>query len=43
MAEQMRKRLKCVFKKVALPLWAWCQWEGERRRKPDLRSGGHLH
>ena len=25
-----------------LPLWAWYQWEGEQRRRPDLRSSGHL-
>lgn len=24
------------------PIWAWYQWEGEKRRKPDLRAGGHL-
>jgi len=23
----------------ALPVWAWYQWQGERKRKPDLRSG----
>lgn len=25
----------------AMPLWAWLQWSGARRR-PDLRSAGHL-
>lgn len=24
-----------------VPIWAWCQWEG-KRKKPDLRCGGHL-
>lgn len=27
--------------KQAMPIWAWYQWEGQRR-KPDLRSSGHL-
>ncbi len=26
----------------ALPLWAWQQWEGAARARPDLRSAGHL-
>ena len=42
MAEQMRKHLRVLVPPDALPLWAWYQWEGERRRKPDLRSRGHL-
>ncbi len=25
-----------------LPLWAWFRWQGERRRRPDLRAAGHL-
>ena len=24
------------------PLWAWYQWNGEQKRKPDLRCSGHL-
>ena len=24
-----------------VPIWAWCQWEG-KRKKPDLRCRGHL-
>jgi hypothetical protein len=27
---------------VQWPLWAWLQWEGRRRARPDLRSRGHL-
>ncbi len=43
MAEQMDKRLQVRRPaEDALPVWAWYQWDGERRRKPDLRSGGHL-
>ena len=42
MAEQMERRLKVPRpSKDAMPIWAWHQWEG-KRRKPDLRSGGHL-
>lgn len=26
----------------AMPLWAWRQWIGERRARPDLRASGHL-
>ena len=22
------------------PVWAWYQWQGEKRKRPDLRSGG---
>ena len=25
------------------PVWAWHSWDGQRRRRPDLRSAGHLH
>jgi len=43
MAEQMCKRLQVRRPAYGvLPLWAWYQWDGEQRRKPDLRSGGHL-
>jgi hypothetical protein len=24
------------------PIWAWYQWEGQKRRKPDLRFSSHL-
>jgi len=26
----------------AMPLWAWWQWCGETRARPDLRASGHL-
>jgi hypothetical protein len=43
MAGQMKHRLKPPpWGKNAFPLWAWYQWEGKKRRMPDLRSGGHL-
>ncbi len=25
-----------------MPVWLWCQWRGQRRRRPDLRNRGHL-
>ena len=43
MAEQMERRLKIPGpSKNAMPIWAWYQWEGAARCKPDLRSGGYL-
>jgi len=42
MAEQMYKRVLFPQAAGAFPLWAWYQWGGERRKKPDLRSSGHL-
>lgn len=42
MAEQMRKRLQYRCRYRTLPLWAWYQWEGKCRKKPDLRSTGFL-
>lgn len=26
----------------AMPIWAWQQWDGAARPRPDLRCGGHL-
>lgn len=44
MAEQMDKRLRVRRStEDASPVWAWYQWDGGgRRRRPDLRSSGHL-
>lgn len=42
MAQQMEKRIPFPRPGNALPLWAWYQWDGERRKRPDLRSSGHL-
>jgi hypothetical protein len=43
MAGQMEKRLKLPRpSQDAMPIWAWQQWEGANRRKPDLRASGHL-
>lgn len=42
MAQQMLRRLKICPPNGAIPLWAWYQWEGDRRRPADLRRGGYL-
>ena len=42
MAEQMCRRLQVQTPDGALPLWAWYQWQGDQKRRPDLRFGGHL-
>jgi len=42
MAKQMEARLGIRPSQNSLPLWAWYQWEDERKRKPDLRYKGHL-
>ena len=42
MTRQMKHRIESKSETVSLPLWAWYQWDGIERRKPDLRSSGHL-
>lgn len=42
MARQMVDRLDVAPVGTNFPLWAWYQWKGEHKRKPDLRSRGHL-
>ena len=39
MTEQMIKRIGLPPEGVTLPVWAWYQWEGKRKR-PDMRSQG---
>lgn len=42
-AEQMEKRLGAQRPfPGALPIWAWYQWDGEKRKRPDLRSRSFL-
>jgi len=42
MAKQMERTLRTPRPSAsAMPVWAWYQWEGERR-KPDLRIAGYL-
>ena len=40
MAQQMRSRIGPPPEGVRYPLWAWYQWEGQRRRR-DLRCSGY--
>ena len=40
MVRQMRRRIR--DNSEAWPLWAWYQWRGIDRRKPDLRYRDHL-
>ena len=42
MVEQMERRLGPRPKPGAYPLWAWYQWDGAARRRPDLRSSAHV-
>ena len=42
MVDQMKIRLGPPPESWYFPIWAWYQWEGEKRRKPDLRAGGPL-
>lgn len=42
MAAQMRVRLGPPPARCRMPVWAWYQWSGCARRKPDLRAAGHL-
>lgn len=39
MAEQMKKRIGSPPEGVHLPIWAWYQWEGKRKRL-DMRTHG---
>jgi hypothetical protein len=42
MVEQMERRIGPRPKPGTYPLWAWYQWDGDSRRKPDLRSSLHV-
>ncbi|MEO1087874.1 MAG: DUF3841 domain-containing protein, partial [Acidobacteriota bacterium] len=43
MAEQMRSRIgPPPSSKTTVPLWAWYQFDGIHRRRPDLRTSGFL-
>ena len=41
LVEQMKTRIGPPPEADVFPIWAWYQWEGQKK-KPDLRSGGHL-
>ncbi len=40
MAEKMKERSLVPQGRGNYPVWAWCQWEGKRKRR-DMREGGH--
>jgi len=42
MARQMEARLVPRQVSDQMPVWAWYQWDGIRRPRPDLRARGHL-
>lgn len=43
MASQMKKLIGLpISEKIKYPIWAWYQWSGIKRKKPDLRVSGHL-
>lgn len=41
LVEQMEIRVGPQPESDAFPIWAWYQWEGQKK-KPDLRSSGYL-
>ena len=41
-AGQMNPRLGPAPRRHRAPVWAWRQWQGEARARPDLRASGHL-
>ena len=42
MRDQMRLRLGPPPSSNSFPLWAWYQWQGASKKRPDLRFSGHL-
>jgi len=42
MKDQMRQRLGKPPCAGCFPYWAWFQWHGCNKRRPDLRFSGHL-
>jgi hypothetical protein len=42
MTNQMKKRLGPPPYADCYPVWTWYQWENAKRKRPDLRAGGHL-
>lgn len=42
MMQQMKDRIGSPPCKHLFPVWAWYQWDSSNRKKPDLRSAGHL-
>jgi len=42
MVDQMKERIGNPPCNTTFPIWAWYQWETSKRKRPDLRSAGHL-
>ena len=42
MTDRMKERVGNPPFENAFPVWAWYQWENTERKRPDLRSAGHL-
>ena len=42
MMQEMVKRIGPPARKGLYPLWAWYQWCGPARKKPDLRCSAHI-
>jgi len=42
MKSQMRQRLGKSPFPDCFPLWAWVQWQGCNKKRPDLRFSGHM-
>lgn len=42
MSGQMRLRLGPSPSSIWFPMWAWYQWQGADKKRPDLRFSGHL-
>lgn len=42
MTRQMHSRLGPPARQGQAPIWAWREWRGRSRARPDLRARGHL-
>ena len=43
MAAQMRDRIgRPPSTRISIPIWAWKQYDGTHKKRPDLRRSGHL-
>ncbi|MDH7578945.1 MAG: DUF3841 domain-containing protein, partial [Bacillota bacterium] len=42
LVDVMKQRIGNPPEDYMFPVWAWYQWRGPKRRKPDLRSGGFI-
>lgn len=43
MADQLKKRIGLPPSiEIKYPVWAWYQWSGINKKKPDLRNSSHL-